>query len=61
LEIDIEREKVSLTMKDGSDAWSQKVKHAILEERKRDIGWSIGGKDDDNIPETTMRGNISFS
>ena len=61
LEIDIEREKVSLTMKDGNDQWVQKVKYAISEERKNDIWWSKWGKDDDSIPETTMRWNISFS
>lgn len=58
LDIDFDREKVSLTMKDGNDAWSQKIKHVVSEERRRDIWWK---KDDDSVPETTMRGNISFS
>jgi protein Tex len=61
LDIDLEREKVSLTMKDWTDAGTQQVRQAISEERKRDIGWSKGGKDDDSIPETSMKGNISFS
>ena len=58
LDIDFDREKVSLTMKDGNDAWSQKIKHVVSEEKKRDLWWK---KDDDSVPETTMRGNISFS
>lgn len=62
LDIDFEREKVALTMKDGNDAGVQRVKQVISEERKRDLwGSSRGGKDDDSIPETTMKGNISFS
>lgn len=62
LDIDFDREKVALTMKDGNDAGVQRVKQVISEERKRDLGWSSrGGKDDDSVPETSMRGNISFS
>jgi hypothetical protein len=49
-------------MKDGNDAGVQRVKQVISEERKRDLwGSSRGGKDDDSMPETTMKGNISFS
>ncbi len=60
LDIDFEREKVSLTMKDWNDAGSQKIKHVISEEKKRDI-WSSRSWNDDDIPETTMKWNISFS
>jgi ribosomal protein S1 len=34
LEIDIDREKVSLTMKDGNDAGTQKIKHADFSRKK---------------------------
>jgi predicted RNA-binding protein with RPS1 domain len=60
LEVDEEREKVSLTMKDWSDAWSQKVRNVVLEEKKRDMWWSKAWNDDE-MPETSMKGNISFS
>lgn len=59
LEIDEEREKVSLTMKDWNDDWSQRVRQVISEERKRDMWWPRWN--DDEIPETTMKWNISFS
>jgi protein Tex len=60
LDIDFDREKVSLTMKDGNDAGVQKVKHALSEEKKRDVQSSKWWSDDD-VPQTSMRWNISFS
>lgn len=58
LDIDLEREKVSLTMKDWNDAWVQKVRQAISQDKQPDFSRS---KKDDDMPEATMKGNISFS
>lgn len=51
LEIDLEREKVSLTMKDGDVTQSP----AKIIWKKKEI------KKDDEVSESTMRGNITFS
>lgn len=51
LEIDLEREKVSLTMKDGDVS----VKPVKIIPEKREI------QKDDEASESTMRGNITFS
>jgi len=51
LEIDLEREKVSLTMKDGDVS----VKPTKIISEKKEI------QKDDEIGESTMKGNINFS
>lgn len=51
LEIDLEREKVSLTMKDGDVS----VKPVKIISEKKEI------QKDDEIGESTMKGNINFS
>ncbi len=55
LEIDLEREKVSLTMKDWTE--SPKIKQEIKYEAKKNN--TI--QKDDEASESTMRGNITFS
>jgi len=55
LEIDLEREKVSLTMKDGTE--SPKIKQEVKYEAKKN---NTIQKDDEE-GESTMKGNITFS
>jgi len=57
LDIDVEREKISLTMKDGSGTAPVIRPKSVVEESPR----PRGGKDDDTVGESNMKGNISFS
>jgi hypothetical protein len=55
LEIDLEREKVSLTMKD--DNWTPQIKQEI----KHDSQKFQNIQKDDEVSESWLRGNITFS
>ncbi|EKD24707.1 MAG: hypothetical protein ACD_80C00167G0005 [uncultured bacterium (gcode 4)] len=54
--IDLEREKVSLTMKDDSGTQAPRPESRWTSEKKIEIA-----KKDDKIGESTLRGNITFS
>jgi len=54
--VDLEREKVSLSMKDDAAAQAPRVESASNTERK-----TVGSKKDEQAGESTMKGNITFS
>ena len=56
IDIDLEREKVSLSMKDDSAPQAPRVERNISNEKKIETI-----KRDDTISESTMKGNITFS
>ncbi len=56
LDIDLEREKVSLSMKDDSAPQGPRVDTRWSDNRKQDYN-----KKDDTVGESTMKGNITFS
>lgn len=56
IDIDLEREKVSLSMKDDSAPQAPRVERNISSEKKIETI-----KRDDTISESTMKGNITFS
>jgi uncharacterized protein len=56
LDIDVEREKISLTMKDGSGTVPKQFSKQVP---VRSQSSSRAG--DDDVGETRMKGNISFS
>ncbi len=58
LDIDLEREKVSLTMKDGSGTTPTVRPKSAPQENSRP---RVSKDNDDDVGESRMRGNISFS
>ena len=56
IDIDLEREKVSLSMKDDSAPQAPRVERERVSEKKAEIV-----KKEESSGESTLRGNISFS
>jgi uncharacterized protein len=57
IDIDLEREKVSLSMKDDSAPQAERAERSTHNEKKA----SEYIKRDDTLGESTMKGNITFS
>lgn len=57
IDIDLEREKVSLSMKDDSAPQDERAERSTNNEKKA----SEYTKRDDTLGESTMKGNITFS